>query len=80
MKADLDGTIFTYDHRARLTWVMTSRQMSCKLESRYPYDTSGCRKLELCVCGWSIVILFADDSRRQKSYHLNRPLVMKKQS
>ena len=27
LKADLDGTIFAYDYRARLAYVMTSRQI-----------------------------------------------------
>ena len=39
LKADLDGTIFAYDYRARLAYVMTSRQIvSCKLDPRHSYD------------------------------------------
>ena len=37
--ADLDGTIFAYDYRARPACVMTSRQMSCKLDPQHSYDT-----------------------------------------
>ena len=45
VKADLDGTIFTYDYRARLAYVMTSRQIvSGKLDPRHPYDMCGFRK------------------------------------
>ena len=39
-KADLDGTMFAYDYRARLACVMTSGQIvSCKLDPRKSYDT-----------------------------------------
>ena len=41
IKADLDGTIFAYDYRARLAYVTiaTSRQIvSCKLDPRHSYD------------------------------------------
>ena len=40
IKADLDGTIFACEYRARLVCVMTSRQIvSCKLDPRHSYGT-----------------------------------------
>ena len=40
LKADLDGTIFTYNYHARLEYVMTSRQIVLyELDPRHPYDT-----------------------------------------
>ena len=40
LKADLDGTIFSYDCRARLASVMTSRKIvSCKLDPGHSCDT-----------------------------------------
>ena len=40
LKADLDGTIFAYDYRARLASVMTSRKIVlCKLDPGHSCDT-----------------------------------------
>ena len=65
VKADLDGTIFTYDCHVRPAHVMPSRQIvSCKLDPRHPYDTCGSRKLKLCACGWSIIMTYASRSRK----------------
>lgn len=50
--------------------------MSCKLDPRHPYNTCGCRKWKLRVCGWLKVVTCASraNSHEQKSYHLNRHL------
>ena len=64
VKADLDGTIFAYDYRARLACMrhdLTTDHV-VKLDPRHSYDC-GCRKWKLCACGWSKVMTYASRAR-----------------
>ena len=77
LKADLDSTIFAYDYRARLTYVKT---LAHRLSLNFSLTTSTmCRTnvVGLIYTTRSVVkswrILDAHDSRKQKSYRLNRP-------
>ena len=45
VKADLDGTIFTYDYRARLAYAMTFDQPHAhNFLIRHPHVSYGCRR------------------------------------
>ena len=56
-KADLDGTIFAEDYRARLAWVMTDTQ-----DIRTTH--CGCCKRKLHMCGWFKVLTHASHARK----------------
>ena len=77
LNANFNGTIFANDYHARLAYATTSCQiMSCKLDPQHPYDTCGCRKWKLCMCGWWKVVAYAShaNSHKQQLYCLNWPL------
>ena len=65
--ADLDGTILAYDYRAQLAYVMTLDHTHVhNFHSPHPQ-----RVVRSVVKSWCM--LDAHDSRKQKSYRLNRP-------
>ena len=69
---------FAYEYSAQLASVMTSRQIvSCKLDTRHSHDMhldvvseNQCARVDGRK-SWSMLV--AHDSRKQKSYRLNRP-------
>ena len=67
VKADLHGTSFAYDYRARLAYVMTfDHPHAHNFLIRRPYVSYDCRGSYL---SWRMLV--ALDSHKQKSYPLN---------
>ena len=77
VKADLDGTIFAYDYRARLAYVMTfdhphAHSFHLQIYPRRPDVVGLTYTTRSDVKSWRMLV--ARHNRKQKSYLLNRPL------
>ena len=64
VKADEDGTIFVYDYRARITYVMTfDHPHAHNFHLRHPHMSYGCRGSNLLDTIWREVVTYASRAR-----------------